>query len=82
MRAFRVRLPSGAAYWTVLDEDLAVVPAADAFLRYVRFGRDQAELTTRTYAGHVALYLRWCARTGRDWRTAAVDLGLFTVWLK
>lgn len=33
MRAFRVRLPSGAAYWTVLDEDLAVVSAADAFSR-------------------------------------------------
>ncbi|MFI6112859.1 tyrosine-type recombinase/integrase [Kitasatospora sp. NPDC051164] len=82
MRAFRVQLPSGAGYWTVLDEELAVVPAADAFLRYVRFGKDQAELTTRTYAGHVALYLRWCARTGRDWRTAAQDLGLFTVWLK
>ncbi|WP_141746532.1 hypothetical protein [Streptomyces sp. LUP30] len=47
LRAFRVRLPSGAAYRTVLDEELAVVPAADAFLRYMRFGLDQAELTTR-----------------------------------
>src|SRR5260370_1222654 len=33
MRAFPVRLPSGARYWTVLDEDLAVVPVADGFLR-------------------------------------------------
>ena len=43
MRAFPVRLPSGARYWTVLDEDLAVVAVADSFLRQVRFGRDGAE---------------------------------------
>lgn len=47
MRAFPVRLPSGVRYWTVLDEDLAVVDEADAFLRHVRFGRDGSELTTR-----------------------------------
>ena len=51
MRAFPVRLPSGVRYWTVLDEDLAVVAEADAFLRHVRFGRDGSELTTRSYAG-------------------------------
>jgi hypothetical protein len=36
-----VALPSGERYWTVLDEQLAVVGVADAFLRHVRFGRDQ-----------------------------------------
>ncbi|MER0443292.1 tyrosine-type recombinase/integrase [Streptomyces sp. Edi4] len=82
MRAFAVQLPSGIRYWTVMDEDLTVVQEADAFLRHVRFGRDQAELTTRTYAGHIALYLRWCIRTGRDWRVAAAELGMFIVWLK
>ncbi len=50
MRAFCVRLPSGARYWTVLDEDLAVVAVADGFLRHVRFGRDGAESTTKSYA--------------------------------
>ena len=44
MRAFPVRLPSGARYWTVLDENLAVVVEADVFLRHVRFGRDGSEL--------------------------------------
>ena len=58
MRAFPVRLPSGVRYWTVLDEDLAVVDEADAFLRHVRFGRDGSELTTRSYAGGLALFLR------------------------
>src|ERR1017187_1920872 len=81
VRAFMVRLPSGAGYWTVLDEDLAVVAAADAFLRQVRFGRDGAESTTKAYAGAIALFLRWCARTGRDWQAGAAHLGLFMTWL-
>ena len=82
MRVFPVVLPSGERYWTVLDEQLAVVEAADAFLRHVRFGRDQAELTTKAYASAVALFLRWCGRTGRDWRAAAGDLSLFITWLR
>ncbi|MFJ5678092.1 hypothetical protein [Streptomyces sp. NPDC093097] len=77
-----MKLPSGERYWTVLDGQMAVVPEADAFLRHVRFGRAQAELTTKAYAGAVALYLRWCARTGRAWTTAAADLSLFMTWLR
>ncbi len=81
MRAFPVRLPSGARYWTVLDEDLAVVPVADGFLRQVRFGRDGAESTTKSYAHSIALFLRWCARTGRTWQAGAGQLGSFMTWL-
>lgn len=44
--------------------------------------RDQAELTTKAYASAVALFLRWCGRTGRDRRAAAGDLSLFITWLK
>src|ERR1035441_6063702 len=76
MRAFPVRLPSGARYWTVLDEDLAIVAVADSFLRQVRFGRDGAESTTRAYAGSIALFLRWCARSGRAWPAGIEQLGL------
>jgi len=65
MRAFPVIMPSGVRYWTVLDEDLSVVAVADSFLAHVRFGRDGAESTTESYAGSIALYLRWCAGTGR-----------------
>jgi integrase/recombinase XerD len=68
VRAFLVRLPSGTQYWTVLDENLAVVGEADVFLRHVRFGRDGSELTTRSYAGGIALFLRWCARTAMPCR--------------
>jgi site-specific recombinase XerD len=66
----------------VIDEDLAVVGEADAFLRHVRFGRDGAELTTRAYAGGIALYLRWCRRTGRSWQGGVEHLALFITWLR
>jgi site-specific recombinase XerD len=79
---FLVRLPSGARYWTVLDENLAVVGEADAFLRHLRFGRDCSELTTRSYAGAIALFLRWCGRTGRDWHAGVEHLALFITWLR
>lgn len=82
MRAFPVRLPSGVRYWTVLGDDLATVPVADAFLRQVRLGRDGSELTTRSYAGSIALFLRWCQRTGRDWQAGVEHLGLFITWLR
>lgn len=82
MRAFVVKLPSGARYWTVLDDSLAVVAEADAYLRHVRFGRDGSELTTRSYAGAIALFLRWCARSGRHWHVGVEHLGLFMVWLR
>jgi integrase/recombinase XerD len=81
MRAFPVRLPSGVRYWTVLDEDLAVVGVADSFLRQVRFGRDGAESTTKSYANSIALFLRWCAQTGRTWQAGIEQFGLFMTWL-
>ncbi|MGP4021262.1 tyrosine-type recombinase/integrase [Saccharopolyspora sp. 5N708] len=82
MRAFPVKVPSGARYWTVIDSDLQVVPVADQWLRHLRFGRSRAELTTKAYAEGVALYFAWCDRTGRDWPKAPRDLGLFIVWLQ
>jgi site-specific recombinase XerD len=72
----------GGRYWTVLNDELEVMPVADRYLRELRFGRDRAESTTKSYAGGVALFLRWCLKTGRDWVDAAADLGLFMVWLK
>ncbi|TCO55629.1 site-specific recombinase XerD [Actinocrispum wychmicini] len=75
-------MPSGSRYWTVIDDGLNVEPVADRFLRELRFGRDRAESTTKAYAGGIALFLRWCVRTGRDWTTAAADMGLFMIWLK
>jgi integrase/recombinase XerD len=81
VRAFPVRLPSGQRYWTVLDEDLQVIGVADGFLRHQRFGRDGAESTTKAYAHAIALFLRWCARTGRSWQAGVEQFGLFMMWL-
>jgi site-specific recombinase XerD len=65
----------------VLDADLQVVPVADGFLRQVRFGRDGAESTTRSYAFSIALFLRWCESTGRGWPAGIEQLPLFMIWL-
>jgi integrase/recombinase XerD len=81
MRAFLVRLPSSSNYWTVLDDDLEPVPAADDFLQHLRLGRDRAESTSKGYAEALALYLTWCQRTDRDWKTAD-RLGSFMIWLR
>ena len=81
MRAFPVSLPSGERYWTVLDEDLRVVGVADEYLRHLRFGRDGAESTTKAYAHAIALFLRWCGRTGRSWQVGVEQFALFMTWL-
>ena len=60
----------------------AVRKARGSPLRHVRFGRDQSESTTRAYAGGIALFLRWCARTGRHWHEGVGQFGLFITWLR
>jgi integrase/recombinase XerD len=82
VRSFRVRLPSGSCYWTVVDGEYRVVGEADEYLRHLRFARDSAESTTAAYATAVALYLTWCQTTGRDWRVGASRLGAFILWLR
>jgi integrase/recombinase XerD len=81
MRVFPVSLPSGQRYWTVLDEDLQVVGVADEYLRHLRFGRDAAESTTKAYAHSIALFLRWCVRSGRSWQAGVEQFALFMTWL-
>jgi len=58
-----------------------VVTVADEFLRHLRFGRDGAESTTKAYAIGIALFLRWCARSGRSWQAGVEQFGLFMTWL-
>ncbi|MDQ1033356.1 integrase/recombinase XerD [Streptomyces umbrinus] len=74
-------MPSGVRYWTVMDDAVRVVEAPDRFLSETRLARGRAETTTKAYAEGLSLFLRWCDRTGRDWRTAARDMGLFMIWL-
>ena len=82
MRAFLVRLPSGARYWTVLDEDLAVVGEADAFLRHVRFGRDGAELDDQVVCGRDRAVLALVRPDRPGLAGGVAQLGLFITWLR
>ncbi|MEU6602488.1 site-specific integrase [Streptomyces flaveolus] len=66
----------------MVDDDFEVVEDADRFLREIRLARGRAELTTKAYAESLVLFFRWCVSTGRDWRTAARDMGLFILWLR
>ncbi|MFC7308945.1 tyrosine-type recombinase/integrase [Streptomyces monticola] len=66
----------------MLDEECRVFEPADRFLREVRLARGRAESTTKAYAHAIVLLLLWCTITGRDWRTAARDMGLFILWLR
>jgi site-specific recombinase XerD len=73
---------SELAYWTVVDGDYRRVPSADEFLQHLRFGRDAALGTTESYARDLALFLLWCARTGRSLEQAALELHAFLAWLR
>lgn len=82
MQTLRVALTDTLAYWTVVDDGWHPVPIADAFLRHLRIGADRAEGTTRSYAGDVALFLGWCAQTGRDLEQGLRALGSFIGWMR
>jgi integrase/recombinase XerD len=80
--ALRVELTETLAYWTVVDEEWRPVASADSFLRHLRLGADRAEGTTRTYAGDLVCYLRWCRDSGRDLPAGARELWMFVAMLK
>lgn len=67
----------------MLDENLTVVDEADASCGTSDSAATPgSELTTRSYAGGIALFLRWCARTGWHWHEGVAALGLFITWLR
>jgi integrase len=79
-RALRIALPSGRAYWSVIDACYERHDAADRFLFDLRFGRDRAESTTRVYAGELARFLNWSVGRGLD--GAAKDLSRFMLYVR
>lgn len=81
-RPFRVCLPSGDRYWTVVDGGYRPVVEADEWLLHVRLGQDRAESTTEAYARAVALFFEWCTAVGRDWRETPGEFGRFVFWLQ
>lgn len=81
-RAFRVQLPDGRAYWTVIDDAYVTVGIADRFLFDLRFGLDRAESTSRLYAGELARFLSWCRHSGRSLEDGARDLSRFVLHMR
>jgi len=82
LRSFRVVLPNGQAYWTVVDGGYAKVEVADRLLFDLRFGHDRAESTSRMYAGELARFLSWCVLSGRSLEDGAGDLSRFVLALR
>lgn len=80
--AFRVELPDGRGYWTVVDDAYEKIAVADQFLFDLRFGRDRAESTTRVYGGDLASFLGWCASTGLTLEEGARHLSRFVLYLR
>jgi integrase/recombinase XerD len=62
--AIRVRPPGDLGYWSVRDGAYELVPAADTYLRHLRYTRGRALGTTEKYAGNLAVFFDWCA--GRE----------------
>ena len=80
-RVQQVRLPSGAATWTVIGGDGLSIEAAEEYLEYLRVS--SSPNTVKSYARALALWWRWLEMTQVGWR----DVGLsevtgFVHWLR
>ena len=80
--AIRVRPPGDLGYWSVRDGAFELVPAADAYLRYLRYGRGRALGTTEKYAGNLAVFFDWCATRGLGLTDAAARFDEFVLVLR
>jgi site-specific recombinase XerD len=79
--AIRVRPSGDLGYWSVRDGAYELVPAADGYLRFLRYGRGRALGTTEKYAGNLAVFFDWCATRELDLARAAQHLDQFVLLL-
>ena len=80
--AIRVRPPGDLGYWSVRDGAYELVPAADVYLRFLRYGRGRALGTTEKYAGNLAVFFDWCATRGLGLSDAALRFDEFVMLLR
>ena len=80
--AICVRPPGDLGYWSVRDGAYELVPAADTYLRFLRYGRGRALGTTEKYAGNLAVFFDWCATRGLGLSDAARRLDEFVLLLR
>jgi integrase/recombinase XerD len=79
--AIRVRPPGDLGYWSVRDGAYELIAPADAYLRFLRYGRGRALGTTEKYAGNLAVFFDWCATRELDLARAAQRFDLFVLLL-
>jgi integrase/recombinase XerD len=73
MRAQRPVMPvTGAHSWTVVDDGLVVVDAADRFLAHLS-SIERSPNTVRAYAHSLVLWFEWLGWRGRAWEAAEVE---------
>ena len=80
--AIRVRPPGDLGYWSVRDGAYELVPAADTYLRFLRYGCGRALGTTEKYAGNLAVFFDWCAGRELGLTDAARRLDDFVLMLR
>ena len=80
--AIRVRPPGDLGYWSVRDGAYELIPAADTYLRFLRYSRGRALGTTEKYAGNLAVFFDWCARRRLDLVRAAGRMDEFVLLLR
>jgi integrase/recombinase XerD len=80
--AIRVRPPGDLGYWSVRDGAYELVPAADLYLRFLRYGRGRALGTTEKYAGNLAVFFDWCAERELGLAEAARRIDEFVLMLR
>ena len=83
MRVQRLVMPvTGAESWTVLDDDLSTVGAAERFLAHLA-AIERSPNTVRAYAHSLALWFEWLALRDQTWDAAEVeDVSEFVRWLR
>lgn len=83
MRVQRLVMPvTEAESWTVLDDELVVVAAAERFLAHLS-AIERSPNTVRAYAHSLALWFEWLGLRGRVWDAAGVeDVSEFVRWLR
>lgn len=83
VRVQRLVVPvTGVESWTVLDDDLVIVLAAERFLAHLS-AIERSPNTVRAYAHSLALWFEWLELRGRMWEGAEVeDVSEFVRWLR
>lgn len=83
MRVQRVMAPvTGLGSWTVLDDGLVVVGAAERFLAHLS-AIERSPNTVRAYAHSLVLWFEWLGLRERTWEVAEVeDVSEFVRWLR